>query len=228
MHTDGFKTEIGLGASASTGNCIESASLPKFSSIFTAETYAIQLAPNTISAAKGKSFSIFTDSRSCLQALLKQFPTNPQVRKLKHTIAYLQKLGKTVELCWIPGHAGVSGNEIAYKKAKEASGRQEELIPFPYQDLFAYINDAIHQKGNTECNQKNDKVKEIKPNTRPWKKINRRRKNETVINRLKAGHTILTHVNSMEGLPVLPECELCLSHTMTVKHLLTDCKQNCS
>ena len=152
IYADGSKIEIGVGAAATTGNRTESASLPKFSSIFTAETHAIPLALNAITATKGKNFSIFTDSRSFLQALQKQIPSNPKVRKLKHTIANLQKLGKTVGLCWIAGHAGIPGNENADKKAKEASRRQEELIPLPYQDLFPYINDAIHQKGNTEWN----------------------------------------------------------------------------
>ena len=47
--------------------------------------------------------------------------------------------------------------------------------------------------------------------------------NETVINRLIAGHTLLTHGYRMEGLSMPPECKLCHSHSMTVKHLLTDC-----
>ena len=46
----------------------------------------------------------------------------------------------------------------------------------PYHDLFPYINDAIHQKWNTEWNEKNDKLKEIKSNTRPWKGNNKCRK----------------------------------------------------
>ena len=74
-----------------------------------------------------------------------------------------------------------------------------------------------------EWNEKNDKLKEIKPDTRPWKENDRCRKDETVINRLRAGHTLLTHGYLMEGLPVPPKCELCHSHTMTVKRLLTDC-----
>ena len=57
IYTDGCKNELGVGAAASTRNLTESASLPKFNSIFTAETYAIKLALNTTCAAKGKNFS---------------------------------------------------------------------------------------------------------------------------------------------------------------------------
>ena len=52
-----------------------------------------------------KDFLYIPDSRNCLQSLQKQIPTNSKVRKQKHTIANLQKSGKTEELCWIPGHA---------------------------------------------------------------------------------------------------------------------------
>ena len=38
IHTDGSKSEIGVGAAATTGNRAESAPLPKFSSIFTENT----------------------------------------------------------------------------------------------------------------------------------------------------------------------------------------------
>ena len=63
----------------------------------------------------------------------------------------------------------------------------------PYQDLFPYIDDTVHVKWNTECNEKNDKLKEIKPDTQTWKEKTRCIKYETVINRLRASHTILTH-----------------------------------
>ena len=69
---------------------------------------------------------------------------------------------------------------------------------------------------DTGWNEKDNKLKEIKPDTRPWKK-NRRRKDETVNKRLRAGHTILTHTYLMEGLTV-PQVELCHG-----QHLLTDC-----
>ena len=64
IYTDVSKSEIGVGAAATTRKSTKSASLPKFSSTFTAETHAIHVVLNTISATKGKDFTIFTDSRS--------------------------------------------------------------------------------------------------------------------------------------------------------------------
>ena len=99
---------------------------------------------------------------------------------------------------------------------------QEEIIACPYRDVFPYINETIHQKWNTEWNETNDKLKVNKPVTWSWKEMDRCRKDETVINRLRAGHALLTHGYLMEDLP-MPECELCHSHAMTVKHLITEC-----
>ena len=78
-----------------------------------------------------------------------------------------------------------------------------------------------YMRNGTQWNEKNNKLKEIKPDTRPWKENDRCRKDETIVNRLRAGHTLLTYGYLMEGLPVTPECELGHSRTMTVKHLLT-------
>ena len=96
------------------------------------------------------------------------------------------------------------------------------MIACPYQDVFPYIIDALHVKRNTEWNEKEDKLKEIEPDTQSWKKNNRYRKDKTNINRLRTDHTLLTHGYLMEGLP-MSECELYHRHALNVKHLFTDC-----
>ena len=111
---------------------------------------------------------------------------------------------------------------MADKKPKKHLIRQEEIIAYPNQYLFPYVNNDIHEKWNTKWNEKNDKHKEIKTDIRPRKENNRCRKDETIINILRAGHTLLTHGYLMEGIPV-PESEMCRSHAMSVKYLLTDC-----
>ena len=59
--------------------------------------------------------------------------------------------------------------EIKSQINKKASRRQEEMIACSYQDLFPYINDALHGKWNSEWNEKDDKLKQIKLDTRSWK-----------------------------------------------------------
>ena len=81
------KSEIGVGVAAFTGSRADSASLTTVSWIFAAETYAIHLPLNTISATKGDNFTVSTDSKSWLQTFQKQIPTNSEVRKLKQTMA---------------------------------------------------------------------------------------------------------------------------------------------
>ena len=107
-------------------------------------------------------------------------------------------------------------------KIQKSIKLQEEMTGCPYQELFPYINDAAHGKGNTKWNEKDDVVKEIISDIHPWKENNRGRKDETAINRFRSGHTLLTLGYLSEGMPA-PECEPCHSHAITVKHLLTDC-----
>ena len=46
------------------------------------------------------------------------------------------------------------------------------MMAFPYQDLFPYIFDVLHEKYNTEWNEKDEKPKEIKSDAQPWKENN--------------------------------------------------------
>jgi hypothetical protein len=49
--------------------------------------------------------------------------TYPLVRKCLKVLNAIST-GQTVELFWVPGHAGVRGNEIAYKLARDGSVKQ--------------------------------------------------------------------------------------------------------
>ena len=58
-------------------------------------------------------------------------------------------------------------------------------------------------RNGTQSGMRRMTTQKIKPNCHPWKEKNRCRKNETVINKLSAGHTILAHGYLMEGFPCL-------------------------
>ena len=71
---------------------------------------------NTLSAAKVKDFSTSQTGK----AAYKRFKATSDQPKSTKTEAHhkrnLKKLRKTVELCLIPGHAYIPGNEITDKK----------------------------------------------------------------------------------------------------------------
>ena len=58
------KREIGVESAATIENRTTSASLSKFSFIFTTETHAKHGALNTVSVTNRKNFSLFTDSKN--------------------------------------------------------------------------------------------------------------------------------------------------------------------
>ena len=67
-----------------------------------------------------KFASICSESQAALKALLTAKPTSPLVRqdqKLLNDISTRH----TVRLYWVPGHAGLRGNEIVYMLARDGS-----------------------------------------------------------------------------------------------------------
>ena len=69
LYTDGSKADIGVGSAATYGCISRKAGLPKLSSIFFAELYAIQMALSIIENITKSKFIIFSDSASSLRAL---------------------------------------------------------------------------------------------------------------------------------------------------------------
>ena len=76
----------------------------------------------------------------------------------------------------------------------------------------------------SQWDQTYSKLKEVKPQVRPWSNIpGKERRNETKITRLRIGHSRLTHGYHMSrGRP--PECTYCGVTPLTTKHFLIDCQ----
>ncbi|KAL4872056.1 hypothetical protein BDV12DRAFT_162951 [Aspergillus spectabilis] len=76
---------------------------------------------------------IFSDSQQALR-IISEYPhlskcLSPTLRSiLDH--ASLQDFGDGLELHWVPGHAGISGNVLAYKMARRVSGYMSQA-PYP-------------------------------------------------------------------------------------------------
>ena len=86
IYTDSSKVEEKVAAAAVTDSEIFMNRLADHSSIFTAEAKAISLALDHIKKTNNRSYLIFSDSLSCLQALLQASPTNPWVVRVLREI----------------------------------------------------------------------------------------------------------------------------------------------
>jgi len=109
-------------------------------SIFTAELYAIVLAYMLVYRKPHKQFIVFSDSLSALQAIKNFDVDNDLVMHIVGEHLRLEKSGKHVELCWIPSHVGITGNEKADAAAKAALYQQITFSKLPATDLYPSIS----------------------------------------------------------------------------------------
>lgn len=226
IYTDGSKTEEGVGAAAVWRTTTKTTTLPSEASIYTAELCAINMARNIIEENSNRNFVIFSDSLSNLQMLSTLNPKNALARKLQHDFENFALGDQTVVLCWVPGHVGISGNEKADEAAKTATRGIKTFYALPHSDYYAIVNDRIQRKWQEEWTRSRSKLLEVRPKIGPWKKRKLLpRKQQVKLNRLRLGHTLVTHSylfdNEVQQGP--PPCPLCMNAILTVKHILTQC-----
>ncbi|XP_066906210.1 uncharacterized protein [Halyomorpha halys] len=93
--------------------------LGKHSTVFQAEVFAIlsaALCPEVTSSER-TGITIFSDSLSALHALESPRVTSNLVRECKLALESLACL-KKLQLVWVPGHKGITGNEKADQLAR--------------------------------------------------------------------------------------------------------------
>jgi ribonuclease HI len=225
IFTDGSKTRAGVGAAAVCDGIVRTATLPPEASVFSAEMHAIQMAINIIKNNTKDRFVIFSDSLSSINILSKLNYTHPIVRKIQHDINEIKR-EKVIEICWIPSHAGIAGNEKADLNAKLASTKPIQFIPIYFQDFYPVIKEKIQTCWNLEWTNSGRNMLQIKQCPGEWEKDSKTtREEEVILNRLRTGHTWLTHNNIMSGEPrinAMP-CPACYQATLGVRHILMEC-----
>ena len=115
IFTDGSKSNEGTGYAAILTSCRgimeqRRGRLSTINSVFEAEACAIATALKmTKDKPFGSKITIFSDSRSVLQALMSRSKTIPFIAKLQQKMI-TAGTQYTIELHWIPGHQGIHGN----------------------------------------------------------------------------------------------------------------------
>ena len=114
-------------------------------SIFSVELHAIHLAILIIRDHPEKGFVIFTHSLSSIQAIKNRYTSNSVCRRLQHEMHDIL-LTKALELCWMPSHVGILGNEEADLNAKHTSLQAAQPIQLHYTDWYPLLKIKIQRE----------------------------------------------------------------------------------
>ena len=222
IYTDGSKVEDKVGCAYISGSHHEKIRLPDGSSIFTAESKAIDMALDYVmNNSLEKKFVIFSDSLSVLKSLNHTASKNPKIQNVIEKHHELSK-SKDILFCWLPSHVGIKGNEAADVKAKASLDLEISNFKLPCTDFKPFINRYILSKWQLSWDRATfNKLHEIKPVLGKNNIYRSLRREEVVLTRLRIGHTRLTHSYLLKR-EDQPFCISC-NEPFTVKHFLIDC-----
>ena len=221
IYTDGSKNDTATSSVALTSNTSKKRKYNSSISINTAEALAICLALDIAEESENQNFVILSDSLSCLTAMGNCNTRNISALDILTKYQSIYERGKRVVFCWVPGHAGIDGNEKADREAKAALLLSESIIPIPYRDLKPLIIKHERQTWTnflkTECN----KLQYLE-NSKTWHDTGQLvRKDAVILCRLHTGHTKLTHSFILKR-EMAPMCAFCNAN-LTVSHILLEC-----
>ncbi|GFT36084.1 RNase H domain-containing protein [Trichonephila clavipes] len=113
---------------------------------------------------------------------------------------------KDIRICWIPGHTGITGNELADTAARSATGSSERF-PIPHSDLKACFRLKLQSVWQSNWDQQTEnKLHSIMPILAPTAPSLSNRREQVIWTRLRLGRTRLTHRHLLLGEPP-PYCE---------------------
>ena len=163
---------------------------------------------------------------SVLQAIENQKSKNSLVNRVLQTCQEISN-GKLITFCWIPSHGDITRSEDADRAAKDAlSKAQPAHLELPCTDVFIKIQPFVSSLWPKRWDKEiGNKLHAIMPQIDDkYYSGCTNRKDDVIINRLRIGHTRLTHSFRMENRPHPPLCDQCEGdHELTVKHILIEC-----
>ena len=145
--------------------------------------------------SKEKNFVIFSDSMSSLQSINGFNLDSDLVQKFLEDYTVLAKNGKNIILCWIPSHVEILGDEKADAAAKSALSLPVTRMELPATGMYLCITKLIFDEWQEVWNCcAGNKLHVIRPTVGYYKQ-----KTCLLLNRLRIGHTRLTHSFLLSG-----------------------------
>ena len=167
---------------------------------------------------------ICTDSKSWLISLKthsQKIPVSLDIQDKTHTDT--QK-GTDLAFVWVPGHRGIAGNEKTDKGAKQAAKQVPILEPLSLADMDRYLKDTVWRLWQDEWNISTTQLRALKTDVRTTEDGSRQltRRERVVLNRLRLGHTQLTHSHLLTNRQQ-PQSDFCGTAVISDTYILQDC-----
>lgn len=191
-----------------------------FSSIYTSELLAIRTCVENISF-NSQNILIITDSKSSLEGLSDSFSKNTIVQQIRTTLTSLH--AHRISFLWIPSHLGIRGNEKVDELAKSSLNERIDIsIKFQHTDYKRIVKTYIFDLWNDLWKTENrNKLFQLQNHILPKYVLpDLPRIDVSKLNRLKIGHSLLTHKHIIEKSSP-PQCEC--GQTLTIYHIFNEC-----
>lgn len=227
IFTDGSKSDLTITYSIiMSDKILKNSTLPKYTTIFSAEIIAIHNALLAIKTSK-KKIAICTDSLSSLEAISNPHNNEYYPNQIRQIIIERQP---NIKLIWVPGHSGIHGNELADRTAKAAL--TAPLITTPNLssgDIQKYIKSVFKCKKEEYWYKTNTWYRGVNPQKYNTNNIFKladhktiRRKDQIVLTRLRLGHTNISHSHIFDKSQP-KTCSFCGQSPLSLDHLFFHC-----
>ncbi|XP_018305171.1 ribonuclease H1, partial [Mycetomoellerius zeteki] len=150
FYTDGSKIDHGTYVGAAVFSPQLHAELmfrlSSYTSVFSAEAYAIYTAITISIDLHLRKVTIVTDSKSVLETIssYNNRTNNYLIPLIKAVLEEAEANGTRIQFVWVPSHKGIAGNEKADNLAKRAIRQGiEPNFKVPYSDICAVIKQRI-------------------------------------------------------------------------------------
>ena len=224
----------GAGVFSEGASIEESLSLGPNTTVFQAEMFAIKRCTERLltSPTAVGDVTIYSDSQASIMALLKPKINSKLVLETKECLNMLSR-GRKVQLCWITGHSGISGNDSADAAARAGANSyhvgdelQVGIAPATGKLSIKSWAKSAHRarwKADTFHRQTHETVPKLPTLSQTKWFLKLSRWNCRLLVALLTGHNTLNRHLSLLGLSDLAMCTRCHSSDETSYHFLGEC-----